>query len=145
MVDEHVKKEEQAKAQQAELHESLIASLQLLAGKQSPPQVDANASAIEALKMLAGSMKNDRKTVNVSALKNLTSPVPEVPPAPKGVKPMGILSAATRPKGKPMKGVDFPPIVAPPDGNDDTEASVAATKLMQIVYSMGSGERKGSP
>ena len=44
-----------------------------------------------------------------------------------------------------MKSVDFAPIVAPPDGNDDTEASVAATKLMHIMYSMSSGERKGSP
>ena len=145
MVDAHTKNEEKAKAQRAEAHDSLIASLQLLAGKPMEPQVDARASAIEALKMLAGSTKGGQKEASVSALENLKSPGQVATTTLDAPKSVGILAAATRPKGKPMKSVDFAPIIAPMKNGNDDETNAAAARLMKLVYSMSSGERNGSP
>ena len=118
MVDEHSKSEEQMKTQRSEMHEALVASLKAFASGSNPTAVTANASAIEALKVAV-----------------------ETPPAPPVKSSVGILASATRPKGKPLTAVDF----APTQDGGDMDASVAATKLMKLMYSMGSGKKKGSP
>ena len=118
MVDEHSKSEEQMKTQRGEMHEALVASLKALASGSNSTAVNANASAIEALKLAV-----------------------ETPPAPPVNIPVGILASATRPKGKPLKAVDF----APTQKDGEMDANVAATKLMRMMYSMSSGEKKGSP